>query len=273
MVGCEPRRPDQLLFNPSPHFPCRDGPRRLTTATKGRQKQGIHSLTFPHCENKMAEVSEGAQDVGSTSPVLQGANMIGLSKSFFVVGLVISSSIASAQTLGSITGEVRDPSGAVMPSASVTVSNTATNASRSTATNNAGIYVFPDLVPGTYQVRVQAAGFEPQVKTNVVLQVQQSARLDFALAVGQATQTIEVSAAAASLTTENATVGTVIENKRIEDLPLNGRNFFQLVALSPTVSYGFAPAAQALGRMGGTRSQITISHLGSRATWRSYTLA
>jgi len=185
---------------------------------------------------------------------------------------LLASSIATAQTLGSITGEVRDPSGAVMPNASVTVTNTATNASRSTATNNAGIYVFPDLVPGTYEARVQAAGFEPQVKTNVVLQVQQTARLDFALAVGQATQTIEVSAAAASLTTENATVGTVIENKRIEDLPLNGRNFFQLVALSPNVSYGFAPAAQASGRMGGTRSLITISQLGSRATWQNYTL-
>src|ERR1700676_1203166 len=122
-----------------------------------------------------------------------------------LAGLFLFSSLASAQTLGSITGEVRDSSGAVMPNASVTVTNTATNASRSTATNNAGIYVFPDLVPGTYEARVQAAGFEPQVKTNVVLQVQQTARLDFALAVGQATQTIEVSAAAASLATDKET--------------------------------------------------------------------
>jgi hypothetical protein len=85
--------------------------------------------------------------------------------------------MVSAQTLGSITGKVRDPSGAVMPNASVTVTNTATNASRSTATNNAGLYVFPDLVPGDYDARVQAAGCEPQVKTNHVLQVQQTARI------------------------------------------------------------------------------------------------
>ena len=71
--------------------------------------------------------------------------------------------------------------------------------------------------------------------------------------MGQSTQTIEVSGLAALLTTETATVGTVIEQKRITDLPLNGRNFFSLVALSPNVTYGFTPAQQAAGRLGGTR--------------------
>ena len=197
--------------------------------------------------------------------------MNGLSKALFGASLLFSSLPLSAQTLGTITGEVRDPSGAAIPQASVVITNTATNASRSTVAS-AGIYVFPDLAPGTYEVKAQAAGFDSQVKTNVVLQVQQTERLDFTLAVGQSTQTIEVSAAAAALTTENATVGTVIENQRIQELPLNGRNFFQLVALSPNVSYGFAAAAQASGRMGGTRSTITISQLGSRATWQNYTL-
>ena len=74
------------------------------------------------------------------------------------------------------------------------------------------------------------------------------------------------------LTTENATVGTVIEQQRITELPLNGRNFFSLVALSPNVTYGFAPAAQAAGRQGGTRSAVTMSLSGSRATWSNYTL-
>jgi carboxypeptidase family protein len=163
---------------------------------------------------------------------------------------VLLSSVAvavHAQTLGSITGEVTDPSGAILPNAPVTVTNIATNASRSTTRNSAGIYLFPDLVPGTYQVKVEASGFEPQIKTNVILQVQQTARVDFTLSLGQATQTVEVSAAAAALTTEDATVGTVIESQRIQELPLNGRNFFQLVALSPNVTYGFAPAALASG--------------------------
>jgi len=195
-----------------------------------------------------------------------------MARGLTLLGLFLLIGIAHAQTLGSITGEVTDPSGAITPNAAVTATNTATNVGRATATNAAGIYSFPDLVPGTYQVRVEAPGFEPQVKTNIILQVQQTARVDFALSVGQATQTIEVSAAAASLTTESATVGTVIENQRIQELPLNGRNFFQLVALSPNVTYGFAAAAQAAPRMGGTRATITISQVGSRATWQNYTL-
>src|SRR6202165_607196 len=72
--------------------------------------------------------------------------------------------------------------------------------------------------------------------------------------------------------TDDATVGTVIEQRRITDLPLNGRNFFSLVALSPNVTYGFTPAQQASGRLGGTRSTLTMSLSGARATWANYTL-
>ncbi len=110
------------------------------------------------------------------------------------------------------------------------------------------------------------------MKTGVELQVQQTARIDFDLRVGQSTQTVEVSGLAALLTTETATVGTVIEEKRITDLPLNGRNFFSLVALSPNVTYGFTPAAQAAGREGGSRAAVTMSLSGARATWSNYTL-
>ena len=180
--------------------------------------------------------------------------------------------IASAQTGGQITGEVRDPSGALVPNASVTVTNIATNVARSTQTNTEGLYSFPDLPPGMYYVKVVVPGFDTIVKTNIELQVQQTARVDFTLAVGQATQTIEVSANAALLSTENATVGTVIEERRIMDLPLNGRSFFSLVALSPNVTYGFVPAAQASGRLGGSRGNLTIAMTGARATWSNYTL-
>src|ERR1700735_780239 len=159
------------------------------------------------------------------------------------VGLLCAAlGVASAQTGGEITGEVRDPSGALVPSARVKVTNTGTNLTRSTTTNTAGLYSFPDLTPGMYDVRVVSAGFDTVVKTNVELQVQETARVDFTLAVGQSTQTIEVGANMALLATENATVGTVIEEQRIADLPLNGRSFFSLVALSPNVNYGFTPA-------------------------------
>jgi hypothetical protein len=119
---------------------------------------------------------------------------------------------------------------------------------------------------------VASPGFDVVVKTNIELQVQQTARLDFALSVGQATQTIEVGAYAAQLTTDNATLGTVIEQQRIVDLPLNGRSFFSLVALSPHVTYGFTPAQQASSRLGGSRTSLTISMSGARATWSNYTL-
>ena len=92
-------------------------------------------------------------------------------------------------------------------------------------------------------MKVTAPGFDTVVKTNIALQVQQTARVDFNLVVGQTIQTIEVSSNIELLTTENATVGTVIEQKRITDLPLNGRNVLSLVALSPGVTIGFTPAA------------------------------
>jgi len=189
------------------------------------------------------------------------------------IGLLgVALGIASAQTGGAITGEVRDQSGALVPNATITVTNTATNVARTTTTNTAGLYNFPALVPGPYQVKAQAAGFATAVASNIELQVQQTARVDLALAVGQATQTVEVSANAALLTTDNATVGTVIEEQRIMNLPLNGRSFFSLVALSPNVTYGFTPAAQAGNRLGGSRGSLTIALSGSRSTWQNYTL-
>src|SRR3954452_1740478 len=94
-------------------------------------------------------------------------------------------------------------------------------------------------VPGMYDVRAEKTGFKAVTRSGIELQVQQTARLDFGLEVGQVSETIEVTSAVPLLTTENATVGTVIEQKRITDLPLNGRNFLSLVALSPNVTYGF----------------------------------
>ncbi|HWF48275.1 MAG TPA: TonB-dependent receptor, partial [Bryobacteraceae bacterium] len=180
--------------------------------------------------------------------------------------------MASAQTLGEITGDVTDPSGAAVPSAMVTVTNMATNVARQSTTNTSGLYVFPDLVPGTYEVKVAASGFTTSVKSNIVLEVQQTARVDFTVQVGHSTQTVVVSANAAALSTETATVGTVVEEKRIMDLPLNGRSYLSLVALSPGVTTGFVPAAQAAGRLGGTRASLTIAVTGGRSTWENYTL-
>ncbi len=186
--------------------------------------------------------------------------------------LFVLATLLFAQTAGDITGEVRDPSGAVVPEAAVTLTNTATNVSRSSVTNKDGLYSFPELPPGLYAVKVVVPGFAPQIKTSIELKVQDHLHIDFALEVGTNTQTVEVGANAALLTTETATVGTVIEEQRITELPLNGRNFWQLVELSPNVTYGFTPAAQAAGREGGSRGALTMSMSGARSTWENYTL-
>jgi hypothetical protein len=189
------------------------------------------------------------------------------------VGLLfLASGAVLAQTFGSISGEVSDPTGAFVPHAAVTITNTATNAVRETTTDAAGVFSFPDLQPGPYSVKVAAAGFSTVVKQGVEIQVQQSARVDFALEVGQSNTTIEVAANSALLATENATVGTVIEQQRIEDLPLNGRSYFSLVSLSPNVTSGFVPAAQAAGRLAGSRGSLTIAVTGGRSTWENFTL-
>src|SRR4030088_2679075 len=87
--------------------------------------------------------------------------------------------MSPAQTLGEITGEVRAPSGAAVPNVPVTATNSATNVVRSTLTNSDGIYSFPGLNPGIYDVKVAAPGFNAVVKSNIELQVQQTARIDF----------------------------------------------------------------------------------------------
>ena len=112
----------------------------------------------------------------------------------FVIGFsCLSLGVITAQTGGRITGEVKDQSGAMVPNAAVTVTNTETNVARTTEANTAGIYSFPGLTPGTYQVKAAAGGFQTTVANNIELQVQQTARVDFTLVVGQATQTVEVS--------------------------------------------------------------------------------
>ena len=178
----------------------------------------------------------------------------------------------SGQTLGEIAGLVTDASGAVVSGATVTMTNTGTAAVREAKTNEFGLFSFPALTPGLYNAKVSATGFKTTIRNGVLLEVQQNLRLDFELTVGQVTESIEVSAAAAQLTTENSTVGTVIENKRIVDLPLNGRNALSLAALSPNVSFGFPSAGQAGNRQGGIRADRSISIGGQRSQFNHFTL-
>jgi hypothetical protein len=171
-------------------------------------------------------------------------------------------------TFGDITGVVNDSSGAVIAGAAVTVTNPQTNFIRTTRTNSSGNYDFPALLPGNYNVKAELAGFETELRSGIELQVQQNARIDFKLNVGAQTQTVEVTGGAPLLNTESATVGTVVENQRIVELPLNGRDFLQLVALSPNVSANFsvnggAANGAATSRLGGQRANESFAVSGS----------
>jgi hypothetical protein len=179
---------------------------------------------------------------------------------------------SSGQTFGQITGLVTDPSGAVVVGAPVTVTNPQTGFTRAETTNASGIYTFPNLLPGLYNVKVESQGFQAEIRSGVELQVEQTARLDFQLQVGTVALTLDITTGAPLLNTEDATVGTVIENQRIVDLPLNGRNFLQLVALSPNVSASFANGGQSSARLGGDRSAQQLSISGNRREWNYFTL-
>src|SRR6185295_7460550 len=140
--------------------------------------------------------------------------------------LLAACAVASlAQTSAEIPGLVKDPTGAAISGASVTVTNKATGATRKVTTNSEGLYAFPSLPPGTYELRVEQTGFKISLNDNVMLEVQQSARLDVAMEVGQVGETVTISAAPALLNSENTTIGTVIENKIVTELPLNGRQY------------------------------------------------
>jgi len=189
-----------------------------------------------------------------------------------VVSLLLAAGLASAQTFGQITGRVVDASGGVLPGASITVTNPQTGVAATEPANSAGVYVFPTLLPGTYNVKVELQGFQSAVRNSVELQTQQTVRLDFSLAIGTIAETVEIVGSSPMINTEDTAIGTVIDNRRIVDLPLNGRNFLQLVSLTPNVSASFADAGQSGTRQGGDRSAQQLSISGGRREWNYYTL-
>ena len=177
-----------------------------------------------------------------------------------------------AQNYGEINGIVTDPTGAVVAGAHVTVTNTANNIARSVETNSSGNYTVPFLAPGVYDVQGEHAGFKLVRRASVQLEVGAIAKIDLALEVGTVNEVVAVTGTAALLTTEGTAVGTVIENRRIVDLPLNGRDYLQLIPLSPGVTAETPPSFTATGRQGGDRAQQNFSIAGQRLQFTHYTL-
>jgi hypothetical protein len=149
-------------------------------------------------------------------------------------GLQLSAQTSSTEILGRVT----DSSGAVIPGANVTIRRTATGETRSTMTNQAGDFTFPLIEVGLYSVTCEAPGFRSSTMTGLRVETQQKARVDFTMQVGDVAERIEVAASAVALQTDDASIGSVVENKRVIDLPLNGRNLTSLAVMTPGVQYG-----------------------------------
>ena len=134
---------------------------------------------------------------------------------------------------GRIVGTVYDPNNAVVANAKVAVTNAATGVSQTVAADATGSYVFTPLEPGTYNLSASAQGFQTSLKTGVTIEVGEAVRVDLSLKLGQTSQVVEVRASAPLLNTESATLGQVITNRQLEELPLNGRGYYLLAQLTP----------------------------------------
>jgi hypothetical protein len=143
---------------------------------------------------------------------------------------------ATAQSAAALNGVVKDATDAVVPDARVTLTNTRTGTSQARNTNSAGQYVFVDIQPGSYMLEVGKEGFATQKRAEFTLEVNQTARIDLALQVGTATSAVDVSAMATRIETSTAELGNVVGTQQVNNLPLNGRNFTQLLLLSPGMS-------------------------------------
>ncbi len=138
--------------------------------------------------------------------------------------------------LATVQGEVHDPSKAVVPGATLQVTNVKTGVTQTTSTNQSGYYSVPGLIPGSYTVQAAAKGFQNALYQNLTLDVNQIARVDFTLQTGIVSQTINVSGEPTALNTDNSSVGQVINNQTVAQLPLNGRNYLQLAQLTAGVT-------------------------------------
>ena len=148
--------------------------------------------------------------------------------------LSISGRSALAQdTTGTILGDVKDATGASVPKAEVTITNTQTNISVVVTTNDSGAYTVPQLIPGTYSVTIRLQGFQTANVPSLTLEAGDRRRTDATLAVGAISQTVEISTAAPVLQTDTSSIGSSVTQRSVQDLPLNGRNFVSLVQITP----------------------------------------
>jgi Carboxypeptidase regulatory-like domain/TonB-dependent Receptor Plug Domain len=171
-----------------------------------------------------------------------------------------------AQATGSIRGTVVDKTDAAIVGATVTAVNNSTSSSRSVVTNQDGIYVFPDLAIGGYSLNVSHSGFETQKRDGIELITGHTVDLRIELSVGSATQSVEVTSAAPLIQTASSSVQTSVDEKQMQDLPLNGRNALQLTVLTP------GTALTNVGTESGQQDNTGLTVNGLRATQNNFQL-
>jgi len=206
---------------------------------------------------------------------MQYRSKIGCARFLFLCLFLVVSTIFLARVSGfgqvlnaSLSGTVTDPSGAVIPQANVTATNTATGVVTKTTTDASGSYILPSLPPGTYDVAIQKEGFNETVQHGIVLQVDQHPILNATLNVGSLTQAVEVTSQVPIVSTETATVGTVIDTVQVVDLPLNLREFGSLATLVPGTMMdngGFASST-----IGSPFSQTSYNSNGNRSSSNNF---
>src|SRR6266704_6028192 len=143
--------------------------------------------------------------------------------------------VCRADELAAVTGLVTDPNGRSVPGVTVLITNLATNVASRTVTNDQGIYRVPSLQPGIYRMTVDKDGFKSIVKSGIELHVQDVASINFELQIGSVNETVTVEAGGLVINTQDATVGTVVDRKYVENMPLNGRSFQDLILLTPGI--------------------------------------
>jgi hypothetical protein len=153
------------------------------------------------------------------------------------IGILVSTSnsLYGQSTYGSITGSVTDTSGATVTDANVTLTNLGTSEKRAQSSGADGLFTFVNLFPGQYRIDVEKPGFKHFVRTPITVEVQQSARIDAALQVGEVSQVVEVTSETPLLQSETSSLGTVVDTREANELPLNGRNIYNLATVTPSV--------------------------------------
>jgi hypothetical protein len=186
------------------------------------------------------------------------------------LGLALSGRMGAQGNSASLSGTVTDSSGAAVPNASVQIKNLGTGQVQQAPANAQGRYTAADIPIGDYEAQVSAPGFQTVVRRGIALTVGAQAVVDFSLAVGQSQQTVTVDATVSQVDTVSTAMGTTVEQKQIADLPLNGRNFTDLVSLIPGVSSGSQIGNGGANLLYGVENNFSVS--GARAEGQAYLL-